>query len=144
MIDDLDPFNTQEIVALTLIGESESLGQQGMIETACTLMNRKKANLKWMGGDDYRTICLQKGQYNCWDEGKDRERIISIGLNNPVYTPYVIALGIAENLLNDELIDCTHGAVSYCDGDAQVLVHPGSQPCYVNGSRRFYDLKSVA
>ena len=142
---DTDPFSTLEIIALTAIGESDALGEKGMQQTINTVMNRVAANLAWMGGSDARIVCLQKGQYDCWDEGpSDRERIINIGTNNPTYAPYITALGLAESALAGSLPDITCGAVSYVDGDAKACVHPGSKPCLIAGQRTFYNLMAVA
>jgi hypothetical protein len=142
---DTDPFCTQEILAMTALGESESLGSIGMQQTLNTVMNRAKANKPWMGGSDLRQICLQKGQYDVWDQGsKDRERVISIGLSNPLYGPYRVALGLSGDALAGDLPDITNFAVSYVDNGAHASVHPGSQPCLVVGNRVFYGLKAVA
>jgi hypothetical protein len=141
---DTDAFSDVEILALTAIGESEELGEKGMQQTINTVTNRVNANLEWMGGSDVRTVCLQPGQYDCWNPGKDRDRIISIGLQNPSYAPYVTALGLAASALAGDLPDITNGAVSYGDDGEHPEVHPGSQPCLVDGSRVFYDLAAVA
>lgn len=142
---DTDPFCTLEILALTAIGESEDLGEVGMTQTINTIMNRTTADIGWMGGNDARAVCLQKGQYDCWDEGSgDRERILAIGLNHPAYGPYLVAVGIAERALAGTLVDTTNGAVSYVDGDTRADIHPGSAPCLIVGDRKFYNLEAVA
>lgn len=143
----LDQFSDQEIIAMTLVGESESLGSLGMTQTACTIQNRVKANLHWMGGKNARDVCLAKNQYDAWWPeigNEDRERIIDIATNNPLYGPYVIALVIAANTIANAIDDITNGAVSYGDHGAKPKVHPGSEPCLVVGSRVFFDLKAVA
>lgn len=144
MSDDLSQFSDIEILALTAIGESESLGEQGMIQTINTIMNRMAANLAWLGGADVRAVCLQKGQYDCWDAGtSDRQRIIDIGTNNPTYGPYLVALRLAESAIAGTLPDTTAGAVSYVDPPARACVHPGSNPCCIIGHRWFYPLSAV-
>jgi hypothetical protein len=144
-MDNIDQFSDIEILALTAVGESDSLGERGMQQTINTIMNRVSANLHWMGGDNARNVCLQKGQYNCWDQGtSDRQRIISIGLQNPTYGPYITALSLAKSGIAGELLDITNGAVNYVDGDAHACVHKGSTPCLVYGQRTFYNLKAVA
>ena len=83
---DTDQFTDLEILALTAVGESDSLGEVGMTQTINTIMNRAAANLGWMGGSDVRQVCLQKGQYDCWwpeSNNEDRERILDIGTKNP-------------------------------------------------------------
>lgn len=140
---DLSQFSDLEILALTSVGESESLGQKGMQQTINTVMNRLSAQLHWMGRN-IREICLKPGQYDCWDAGKDRDRIIDIGKSNPLYGPYVTASLLARAALNGGLIDITCGAVSYVDGNAVACVHPHSKPCLIDGQRTFYDLIAVA
>src|ERR1700722_465851 len=118
-MDDLAPFSRVEILGLTGIGESESLGIAGMTETICTVMNRAKANLHWLGGNDVRNVCLAHDQYSCWNEGSggERERLINIATQNPLYGPYVIAIGVASRALANDLPDVTNDGVSYFDSD---------------------------
>ena len=144
-MNDTDPFNVQEVLALTAVGESESLGEKGMQQTINSVMNRAAADVHWMGGGDVRAICLQPGQYDCWDPGKDRERIISIGLSNPSYGPYVVALGLAARALAGDLPDICNGGVSYYDSVAcpEPYWAKDKPPCLVDGSRIFFDLASV-
>jgi N-acetylmuramoyl-L-alanine amidase len=145
---DTDQFSTQEIFAMTLIGESESLGESGMVETACTILNRAKANLRWMGGSDIRTVCLSKGQYDCWWpvlNNPDRTRVIQIALNNTAYAPYFTALTIAGSAIAGNLEDITNGAVSYYDSNmcGEPYWAEDAQPCYTSGKRFFYDLATI-
>jgi hypothetical protein len=145
---DTDPFSTVQILALTAIGESESLGEQGMTETICTVMNRAQANLHWMGGSDVRAVCLAHDQFDVWwpETGNpDRQRVLDIATNNPSYGPYVVALGIAARATAGDLPDVTSGAVSYYDSDE---CDPpgwsiGKTPCYVNGARLYFNLAAV-
>lgn len=139
-----DQFSDTEILALTAVGESDNLGEDGMTQTLNVIMNRVAANKKWMGGDDARTVCLRKRQFDCWDAGSgDRQRIIDIGSNNPTYGPYLLALGLATRAIASDLADTTNRAVSYVDPPAKADVKPGSKPCAVIGTRQFYDLAAV-
>lgn len=147
MASDTDQFSTLQIVALTAVGESDDLGPKGMQQTINSVMNRVAANVPWMGGNDARTICLRKGQYDCWwpqSNNPDRARILEIALKNPTDPAYVTALGLAASALAGNLPDITNGAVSYVDGDARADVHPGAEPCLVDGTRTLYDLTAVA
>lgn len=142
---DTDPFNATELLALTAIGESENLGASGMTQTICVVLNRQKANLKWMGGNDVRQICIQPDQFQCWNPGNDRDRIISIGLSNPTYGPYLTALGIAADALAGTLRDTVQNAVSYIDGaPSEFLSRKGRKPFLICAKRYFYDLASVS
>lgn len=146
----IDPasLTSREVLALTAIGESESLGEVGMTETICTIINRAKANLKWMGGSDAKNVCLAHDQYDVWwpETGNaDRQRVLNIVANNPSYPAYLPALGIADSALAGGLVDVTNSAISYYDSDAcdcpKDMV--GKTPCYVNGARIFFDLAAV-
>lgn len=141
---DTDQFSDQKILALTAVGESDDKGDKGMQQTVNTVMNRVAANLKWMGGNDARAVCLQPGQYDCWNQGSaDRKRIIDIALTNASYGPYIDALALAASALAGDLPDVTNGAVSYGDDGEQPEVHPGSVPCLVDGDRTFFGLEAV-
>lgn len=141
---DTDVFSDQEILALTALGESESLGPDGMKQTLGTVMNRARANLRWMGGGNMRDICLRPNQYQCWDPGGDRRRIMDIGLQNQLYGPYVTALSLAQSALDGTLVDVTNGAVSYGDAGTKPMVRKGSMPCLVVGRRTLFDLHAVS
>jgi hypothetical protein len=145
---DTDDLTDLQILACTLIGESENLGENGMSGTALTIMNRAAANIKWMGGSSARGVCLQPEQYDCWDPdpgNTDRQRIISIATTNPLYAPYALATRIASDAIAHRLTDFTNNAVSYYDSDQcscpKTLV--GKTPCYIDGARYYFDLKAV-
>ena len=143
---DTDDLSDVEIVACTLVGESESLGETGMTGTALTLINRANANRGWMGGSTLRGVCLQKEQYDVWwppSNNEDRERVLTIARQNPLYGPYVSALRIAQDALNGNLVDYTNGAVSYVDPPANPSWAANNTPCYVEGSRRYFNLAAV-
>jgi len=143
---DTDQFSDLIILALTALGESESLGEDGMQQTINSVMNRVAADLAWMGGNNARAVCLQKGQYDCWNQGSsDRERIINIATNNPLYTPYVTAIGLASSALAGTLPDVTGGAVSYFDSGACKPPYwaRDKEPCAIIGQRWFYPLSAV-
>jgi hypothetical protein len=144
---DTNQFSDQDILAMTAIGESESRGEAGMTQTVCTVMNRVKANLLWMGGDNARSVCLARNQYDCWwpqTGNPDRQRILDIALNDRAYDAFVVALGIAASALAGDLVDITNGAVSYGDDGERPEVHPGSEPCLADGDRVFFGLEAVA
>jgi hypothetical protein len=144
-MDDLSQFSDTEILAATLIGESESKGHDYMVGTACTIVNRAKADLHWMGGDTLRGVCLQPSQYDVWDAGADRDRVIQIATQNPLYGPYVDALGIAGSAIDGTLQDITNGAVSYYDSDACACPNDlkGKAPCFTQGARFYFGLATV-
>ena len=142
-----DRLTDIEIVACTLIGESESLGEQGMTGTALTIVNRAAANLHWLGGNTLRGVCLRPKQYQVWTPGSnDYARVLNVAENNPFYGPYVMALGIAGDALANRLTDFTDGAVSYYDSDSCDTPGwaRGKLPCYVEGARFYYDLKAIS
>ena len=73
-----------------------------MSETLCTIMNRANVNLRWMGGSNVRNVCLAHDQYDVWwpqAGNADRHRVLDIASTNPLYGPYIVALGVAAKLL---------------------------------------------
>jgi hypothetical protein len=145
---DTDQFSTKEIVAMTAVGESDRLGHVGMAGTVCTAVNRAKANLHWMGGSDVRNVCLAHDQYDVWwpaTDNEDRQRVFDIATKNPLYGPYVDALGIAVSALAGTLPDCTNGAVTYYDSDECACPRDlvGKAPCHIEGARIYFDLAAV-
>ena len=142
-MDALAQFTAQQILALTCLGESESLGKRGMTGTALTIMNRANANLKWLGGITIRGVCLQPAQYDVWMPGKDRDRVIGIALNDPTYPAYLDAMQIASDAMTLALEDFTLGAVSYFDPPAHPYWAKGKNPCFIDGNRYYYDLEAI-
>lgn len=143
---DTDRLTDLEIVVCTLIGESEALGEHGMTGTALTLINRAHANLKWLGGSTIRGVCLQKEQYDCWwpaEGNDDRARILQIAETNPLYGPYILGMRIAGDALAGRLTDFTNGAVSYFDPPASPSWAREKTPCYIDGSRLYFNLSSI-
>ena len=142
---DTDTLSDLEILACTLVGESESLGEDGMTGTALTIVNRVRANLHWLGGYSVRGVCLQPQQYDCWNAGDntDRSRILEIAQNNPIYGPYVLAQRIAGDAIAGRLVDFTNGAVSYYDPPADPYWAKGKTPCFIDGKRQYFDLRAV-
>lgn len=146
-MNDLDKFSAHEIFAITLIGEFESMGETGMIEGACVVMNRVKANRNWMGGRDVRKVCLRPFQFSCWNSGsnKNRERIVNIAQTNPTYGPYVMALRIASDAMAGHIVDVTHNAVSYINHlECDPKWAQGKTPCFIDEPCWFYDMKAVS
>lgn len=145
---DLDQFSDTEILAMTAVGESDKLGHEGMLGTICTVANRAKANLHWMGGNSLRAVCLARNQYDVfWPEqnNADRQRVIHIATQNPLFGPYVDALGIASDALAGTLVDAVNGAVSYYDSDQckTPAWAVGKKPCFSLGFRFYFDLAAV-
>ena len=140
---DTDNLTDLEVLACTLIGEAESMGSQGMVEVANVILNRVKEN--WFA-KDIRDACLRPYQFSCWNQGDnaDRSRILEIAQNNPLYGPYVNAMAIAGDAINDRLVDCTNDAVSYFN---HKICSPewalGKTPCYVNEPVWYFNLDAV-
>jgi hypothetical protein len=143
--DPLAQFNALQILALTCLGESESLGTRGMTGTALTIMNRANANLHWLGGITVRGVCLRPAQYQVWDPGANRDRVINIGQNDPSYPAYVEAMEIAKNAMMLDIPDWTNGGVSYFDSKACAPPYwsKGKNPCLVDGDRYYFDLEAI-
>ncbi len=142
-MNDTDALTAQEILACTLIGESESLGPRGMTGTALTVLNRANANIHWLGGVTVRGVCLYPGQYDVWLPGDDRIRVMKIAQTDPSYPPYEEALKIASDVMTLSLEDFTCGAVSYFDPPANPKWARGKNPCFVDGNRYYFDLAAI-
>lgn len=145
---DTDRFTDLEILAMTMTGESESLGERGLTGTALTIINRVKANLHWLGGNSVRGVCLQNDQYDVWwpqTNNSDRERVLDIAENHPAYGPYILSVRIAGDALAGRLVDFTNAAVSYYDSDScgEPYWAEGKTPCLIDGKRFYYDLEAI-
>lgn len=140
---DTDGLTNLEILACTLIGEAESMGEQGMTEVACVVLNRVREH--WFA-KGIRDACLRPRQFSCWNSGDnaDRSRILEIAQNNPLYVPYVNAMRIAGDAIAGRITDCVNGAVSYFN---HLKANPDwaleKTPCYVNEPVWYFNLDAV-
>lgn len=142
---DTETLSTQQIFALTMLGEFESGGVAGMQDIGAVVMNRVVANQWW--GKGVRQVCLWPWQFSCWNAGPDRDRIIDIAKNPNSNPNYSIALRLAENA-TDAPADIVNGATHYfnhlslpvADWPKWYVDLPDQSPCFIHDPHWFFNL----
>ena len=132
-------FSDQEIVALTLLGEAESMGLNGMQATACTIKNRLNSGVKWWGKTP-RQVCLYPWQYSCWNTrgpNPNRFRIIGFDRESP---DFKIAMMVAAQVIDGSLKDVTNGATHYYNPSLCQMPNfaKNRNPCFMMPPHLFY------
>lgn len=102
----IDPVDT---LARTMWGEARSCGAPGMRHVASVILNRAAHPAWW--GRSVVSVCLQPWQFSCRN-GNDpnRAKLLAVTAADP---DFVLALKIAQQAVNGELLDQTDGADSY-------------------------------
>lgn len=109
---DTDQFDDLHIVALTAWGEARGEDNDGMQAVLNSVQNRLTSGVRWWGYS-YRTICLMRWQYSCWNaKDPNRSKIMAVTEEN---LQFKIALQLASQLLAGNLPDIICGADSYVD-----------------------------
>ena len=104
----MDPI---DILARTIWGEARGEPAGGMAAVASVIMNRV-AHPRWWG-TDVPSVCEKRWQFSCWNmDDPNRAKLLAV---TPVDPQFRIALGIADEAINNRLPDSTHGADSYAD-----------------------------
>ncbi len=139
-----------DIIALTLVGEARGLHHTGMVEVACTIINRLNAN-KWWGHSE-RAICLYPWQFSCWNDHDAASRAYRQKLINwpSSDASYQDALTIAADAMIDVLPDITNGATHYFnhvtipEAKWPKWYRPGiSVACHIDEPHWFFDLSET-
>lgn len=142
-----DSMTDVEVIALTIMGEFEELGEEGMTQGVCVILNRAMANKKWMGGNNPRHICLAPLQFSCWNDSPNNRnlaRMLDVYNHNKDYPPYIKALEVSSKACNGDVDDHVNGAVSYINhNECDPTWAQGKTPCFVNEPIWFFDLKAV-
>lgn len=130
-----------QAIARTIWGEIRSLGHEGMRAVACVIMNRV-AKKKWYGLTPYE-VCMKhnsKGiyQFDCNDpDDPNCDKCQNVTTDDP---QFVDAIQIAEDAVQFNWMDITHGATSYY---STTISTPwwaeGKTPCFVIGNTNFYN-----
>ena len=103
------PQDPVTLLALTAIGEAGGQGYNGMQAAINSIINRV-AGGGW-AESTIQDVCLAKDQYDCWQPGVDRDRILSLVPSDPVYQQ---AMTLAKLAVSGVLPDITGGADSFC------------------------------
>lgn len=114
----LAALSQEEILALTLYGESRGEPIQGQIAVANVVRNRVLTQKM-----SYRNICLAPKQFSCWNEN-DPNYVLLTGLaeeiknGKPITDKYMKqCFWVAMGIVDDELLDNTNGALYYLTND---------------------------
>lgn len=129
----LEAISDLAIIAMTIDGEAENQGLEGMLGVASVIQNRAK--FVWQGEQSARAVCLHPFQFSCWNEGPDRNRILSLTAADPFFNK---ALAIAYSILTGTLVDSVNGADSYQVTGTNAYWSKGLTPVKVIGNQEFY------
>lgn len=115
---DLNQLGASEILALTIIGEARGESIQGQVAVGSVIRNRVNHN-----SHSYTTECLKPKQFSCWNKD-DPNYPMLIDLAEQIFNgqyltdPYLVQCQyVAEGIVEDKILDNTHGAVNYMTTD---------------------------
>ena len=102
------------VLALLIWGEARGESVEGQVAVACVVRNR----VKYQGTPDpWRTVCLAPYQFSCFNESDPNypkiQRAAVVLMTGELTRDLRQALWIAEGILDDAVIDNTHGALNY-------------------------------
>ncbi len=98
-----------QVAGRTAWGEARGGGTLGMHAVLCSIGNRAKQPGWW--GRTILTVCLARGQYDCWTPGsEDHAAMLAVSAGDPEFRT---ALALAQQLVDGTLTDITGGADSY-------------------------------
>lgn len=108
----IESLSDLQILALTIYGEARGEPIEGQIAVGCVIRNRTN-------GKGFSQICLAPKQFSCWNKS-DPNRIILEEIAQKLITKKIIQdtmfdqiNWIAKGIINDLIIDNTHGAKNY-------------------------------
>lgn len=127
-------LETEEVLARTLIGEASGEGDPGMEDVACTVINRARKPCWW--GHSVKEVCLFPEQYSCWNQGPDRDRMLAVPTNAPLYLE---AFDIASRAIAGQLVDRTHTSTHYKRIGTFAKWAIGHTPVFTEGHHEFFN-----
>ncbi len=65
-----DKGRDKDALAKTAYHEARGEGEDGWRSVAHVVKNRAKRNKEYWGGDSVHDVCMQPGQFECWDKGR--------------------------------------------------------------------------
>ena len=136
----------EDVLALTLWGESRGESLEGRIAVACVIRNR--ANAKSWYGDGIVGVCLKRWQFSCWlPEGGATNCTQLMAMANKTHisrmkTPayrecFWIAQGICGGVVRDQVKRANH---YYVDGTRKPKWAVGQTPALQLGTHLFFKL----
>ena len=109
-----------DVVARTIWGEARGEGLDGMQAVASVIARRAALAREYMarrkrahplyGDGTLRGACLAPSQFSCWNAGDPNRALLLAPISGQTYKH---ALGIADLVIADRLIDNTGGATHY-------------------------------
>lgn len=66
-------MSDKDVLAQTVYHEARGESEEGWRGVAHTIMNRTKENKSYWGGSSAKDVCMQPGQFECWDQGRNTE-----------------------------------------------------------------------
>lgn len=132
---DTDKFSDKEILARTIWGEARGEFERGMEAVACVILNRVKSGVTWWG-TDIRSVCLKPWQFSCWNHNDpNRAKLLAVNAENPDYD---VALDVAQQAIDGQLVDSTNGAINYKRIGTPASWANDRLPCAIIGHHEFY------
>lgn len=125
------------IVAATILAEARGEGFDGMQAVACVIKKRMIERQK-----DAASICLQKEQFSCWNDGVTVEvlsEVVTKGTPSEI-TDFAIALAVDLILDKDLDLSLVNEANHYCTLDTNPKWAKGKKPVVVIKNHKFYKL----
>lgn len=64
-------MSDKEVFAKTIYGEAKGEPEEAQRWVAWVIKNRARSNRDYWGGSSIRNVCLQKGEFKCWNGKTD-------------------------------------------------------------------------
>ena len=136
----------EDVLALTLWGESRGESNKGRIAVACVIRNRAESK-SWFG-DGISGVCLKHWQFSCWiHQGGKANCAQLIAMANKSHTArlktsgyracYQIAQDICGDVVQDQVKKANH---YYVDGSRKPRWAAGQTPVLQVGHHLFFRL----
>lgn len=102
------PVDDKTALALTMIGEARSEGQDGMLAVGNTVLNRVAKKI-WYGLTP-KEVCLKPFQYSCWNEkDPNKDFLLNLDAEDKLFEEgYFLASGLLSNMFVDNTNGSTH------------------------------------
>ena len=132
---DYDFLNTSEqIVALTILGEARGEGKSGMYAVAC-IIQKRSINRKLVP----HMVCWQSKQFSCWNEKGIDDLAHLFDISKGAW--YAIDLARAMNKDMKFDMKYVNNADHYCTLKANPYWAKGKKPVKIIGNHKFYKLR---
>ena len=143
-----------DILALTAMGEQRGDSREGMSSVeerlACMMVVRNRLRLPGRFGDSYRSVCLQRKQFSCWNVGDPNRGLLMqhaylLASGQPILDSLVEETRfLARGIESGVILDVTNGATHYYSPRSMVPSHSvpywarDRKPCAQIGSSLYF------